>query len=69
PLVKKATLSAFIEDADLFLFDGHNNPGFSGSPIGYHDLDKKETHVIGVVCGYYQQTNKIEWDERFFELK
>lgn len=59
PLVKRASISAYSPKLQLFTFDGHNNPGFSGSPIGFHDLDKKETHIIGIVYSYHGQTNTI----------
>jgi len=32
PLVKKAIVSSFVK-VGLYLLDGHNNPGFSGSPV------------------------------------
>lgn len=32
PLVKKAAVSLFQSD-EVFLLDGHNNPGFSGGPV------------------------------------
>lgn len=59
PLVKRATMSAYSPKLKFYTFDGHNNPGFSGSPIGFHDLDKKETHIIGVVFSYHGQSNTI----------
>ena len=31
PLVKRAAVSAFA--GDVYLLDGHNNPGFSGGPV------------------------------------
>ena len=59
PLVKRASMSAYSPDLKLYTFDGHNNPGFSGSPIGFHDINKKETHIIGVVFSYHGQANTI----------
>jgi len=59
PLVKRASMSAYRPQLQLYTFDGHNNPGFSGSPIGFHDVDKKETHIIGVVFSYHGQANTI----------
>src|SRR5262245_26406361 len=35
--------------------DGHNNPGFSGGPIVYRDLERRDFayKVAGVVAGYH----------------
>lgn len=38
PLVKKATISAIVNDpisGSLVILDGHNNPGFSGGPVAF----------------------------------
>lgn len=62
PFVKKGILSAFETDKDdnqIIYLDGHNNPGFSGGPIVFYDLDTKELKVAGVVSGYRNQFDKI----------
>jgi hypothetical protein len=42
PLIKKAIISATVHEhgATVLLLDGHNNPGFSGGPIVYRDLNR-----------------------------
>jgi len=50
PLVKKGILSGL--DSDKFYLDGHNNPGFSGGPVVYNDLDTKELKLAGLVSAY-----------------
>lgn len=59
PIAKKAMISAFSATLRQWSFDGHNNRGFSGSPIGYRDLDQNRSFIIGVVCAYYAQHNII----------
>jgi len=51
PLVKKATVSLFQTD-ELFLLDGHNNPGFSGGPVVFTAPGVNEYKVFAVVSGY-----------------
>jgi hypothetical protein len=49
----------------LFL-DGHNNPGFSGGPIVYRDLDRSEFvyKVAGVVSGFrFDSTSVLKPEE------
>lgn len=64
PFLKKALISAQsrVEDgvAQLFL-DGHNNPGFSGGPIVYRDLDRNDFafKVAGVVSGYQPELTPV----------
>jgi hypothetical protein len=67
PLTKKACLSGFDEDGDLYIFDGHNNKGFSGGPVGYYDHDKSETHIIAVISGYYPQIGFVNVDDHSYE--
>ena len=64
PLVKKAIISAiFNENGIITLFlDGHNNPGFSGGPIVFRNIDEPKKHkwnIVGVVSGYKPQNNEI----------
>lgn len=51
PLVKKATVSLFQTD-ELFLLDGHNNPGFSGGPVVFSSPGTHDYKVFAVVSGY-----------------
>lgn len=60
--VKKAIISAFYKDkdVDIDLLDGQNNPGFSGGPVIFYDYETKKNKILGVISGYYPQTNKAE---------
>lgn len=64
PLVKKAIISAMFNEngiTTLFL-DGQNNPGFSGGPIVFKNIDKSKKYkwnIIGVVSGYRTHNNEI----------
>jgi len=51
PLVKKATVSLF-KTSEVFLLDGHNNPGFSGGPVVFKDHGTNEFKVFAVISGY-----------------
>jgi S1-C subfamily serine protease len=51
PLVKKAIVSSFVS-RDVFLLDGHNNPGFSGGPVVFGVLGQSDLKVAGIVSGY-----------------
>ncbi len=51
PLVKRATVSLFQSD-EVFLLDGHNNPGFSGGPVVFTTPGTNEYKVFGVVSAY-----------------
>ena len=61
PLVKKAIVSGFPDDnAGLVVLDGHNNEGFSGGPVVRSSrADSGETQIIGVVRGYYPNTQHV----------
>ena len=50
PLVKKATFSSLA--GNIYLLDGHNNPGFSGSPVIFSQGNGPPTHVGGIISGY-----------------
>jgi len=50
PLVKKAVLSSFA--GDVYLLDGHNNPGFSGGPVVFARGGGVPTRVAAVISGY-----------------
>ena len=74
PLVKKAVFSGSYSFNGLLTIylDGHNNPGFSGGPIIFKDRREPNSnfHIIGVISGYYPQSNKlksINGDVEYFE--
>lgn len=50
PLVKRATMSCFA--GDVYLLDGHNNPGFSGGPVLFGPPGQPPTNIGGVISGY-----------------
>ncbi len=54
PFVKKGILSAmFFNDPGKFFFiDGHNNPGFSGGPVVFKEVNTNEFKVAGIIHGY-----------------
>lgn len=56
PLIKKATLSAMLNDGfgNYMLLDGFNNPGFSGGPVVFAQpyQTKIEYKVGGIISGY-----------------
>jgi hypothetical protein len=59
PLIKRGTISATLpvdssKKAVLVLLDGYNNPGFSGGPIVYRDLNQNALvlKLIGVISGF-----------------
>jgi S1-C subfamily serine protease len=62
PFIKKGIISAIDKSSDgivsLFV-DGHNNPGFSGGPIVFVDLNTQKLKVGGVVSGYHSQEAPI----------
>jgi len=51
PLVKRATVSLF-ETSEVFLLDGHNNPGFSGGPVVFTVPGTNEYKVFAVISGF-----------------
>lgn len=50
PLVKKALLSSFA--GDVYLLDGHNNPGFSGGPVVFGRVGSTPNCVGAIISGY-----------------
>jgi hypothetical protein len=65
PFLKKGIISAQAKDpsGELAIYlDGHNNPGFSGGPIVYRDLDHNDVwifKVAGVVSGYQPELTPV----------
>lgn len=52
PLVKYARLSSMARRGYPMWLDGHNNPGFSGSPLCFAPKKTNEIHIAGVVTAY-----------------
>ncbi len=50
PFVKRATMSCFSRD--VYLLDGHNNPGFSGDPVIFGNPGTPPTNIAAVISGY-----------------
>jgi hypothetical protein len=65
PFLKKGLISAEAKDLSgemAMYLDGHNNPGFSGGPIVFRDLDHNEAwifKVAGVVSGYQPELTPV----------
>ena len=58
-IIKRGTISGKVDvdpskKASLILLDGYNNPGFSGGPIVFRDLNQPSVimSVIGVISGF-----------------
>ncbi len=58
PLVKKAIVSSVI-NSNVFLLDGHNNPGFSGGPVVFIVPGQTDLKIAGVVSGYRAEAEPI----------
>ena len=50
PLVKRALLSSFVRE--VYLLDGHNNPGFSGGPVVFGHGGAIPNSIAAIVSGY-----------------
>jgi len=50
PFVRKAIVAAM--DRNTLILDGHNNPGFSGSPVCFFRPNERDVRIAGVVSGY-----------------
>jgi len=70
PLVKKAILSAFssINDSEVLLLDGHNNPGFSGGPVVFKKPGTKDFKVASIISSYHYQQYPIFSEENKTDL-
>jgi hypothetical protein len=58
-IIKRGAISGTLildlaKKAEMILLDGYNNPGFSGGPIVYRDLNQGDVvmKVVGVVSGF-----------------
>ncbi|NUO79834.1 trypsin-like peptidase domain-containing protein [candidate division KSB1 bacterium] len=61
PLVKRAILSSFA--GNVYLLDGHNNPGFSGGPVLFGQRGKLPNCVAAVISGYRSSPKPVFQDE------
>ena len=55
PFIKKACFSGRFSDGHAcMVFDGHNNPGFSGGPVCYKSMDAPNgtMSITAVISGY-----------------
>jgi hypothetical protein len=55
PFVKKGIISNFFADSkgiEHIYLDGHNNPGFSGGPVVYYSIEKKDHRVAAVISAF-----------------
>lgn len=62
PLIKRALMSGTTnENLEVFLLDGHNNPGFSGGPAVFKPAttNSNEFRVFGIVSAYRQEHTPI----------
>jgi S1-C subfamily serine protease len=66
PLVKKALLSGFA--GNVYLLDGHNNPGFSGGPVVFGAHGKFPDRVAAVISGYKYDPEPIHIGDAETEL-
>jgi hypothetical protein len=70
-VIKKATVSLFNSQPDKhmneILLDGYNNPGFSGSPVVYRDLENHNQYVFkvaGVISGFSPELVGVKEKEK-----
>jgi len=66
PLVKKALFSAFA--GDVYLLDGHNNPGFSGGPVIFGPSGVTPQNIAAIVSGYRFHPESIHFGDAETEL-
>lgn len=61
PLVKASIVSGVKHESDavLIYLDGHNNPGFSGGPVGFYNFRDKSLHILSIISGYIAQNNNV----------
>ncbi len=57
PLVKKAACSGFYKD--YFYLDGHNNPGFSGGPVVFNDVEHHKQKICAVISSYVTHAGEL----------
>jgi len=64
PIVKKLVFSGVLDDNGnlIYLFDGNNNPGFSGATVLFRDRKKKAAFkydLVAIISGYRNQPSLI----------
>lgn len=62
PFIKKACFSGGLKDGHAcMVFDGHNNPGFSGGPVCYRSTDAPNgtMSIAAVISGYYPEKQDV----------
>src|SRR5579863_11771 len=65
PLIKRAIMSGSIgepgKEREVFLLDGHNNPGFSGGPVVFRPQNNSSIpfQVMGVVSAFWTEDGKV----------
>lgn len=59
PLTKFARLSNLPKPEQPMWLDGHNNPGFSGSPLCFAPGRTNDLVVAGVVCAYMPSPEEV----------
>jgi hypothetical protein len=75
PVVKRATVAQFIQipeaKAQLIELDGYNNPGFSGSPVVYRDLNMggQVYKVAGVLVSFLYDAAPVVRKEQEIQEK
>jgi hypothetical protein len=74
PLIKKAVLSGSLRQGgktEVFLLDGHNNPGFSGGPVVFKPGNKPnaEYRVLGLVSAYRLEEQDVYFNRKPTGLK
>jgi hypothetical protein len=57
PLIKKGICSAKINS--LIIVDGHNNPGFSGGPVLFYNLNTGNLQIASVISSYMIHPDKV----------
>ena len=65
PLVRQGILAGWVneDDVETLVIDGHNIRGFSGGPVVFQPLGKREFRVAGVVAGHHAQRKPVFLDD------
>ena len=74
PFVKKAVLSNMTKNENfgrifIVYLDGHNNKGFSGSPMIFREKPQAEYKIGAVISGYESETEDILFENKKTDLK
>ena len=57
------------KEEKILYIDGYNNPGFSGGPIVFMDINEKKLKIAAVVSGYRSQLADIYDKDKATALK